>query len=174
MGWRGFAPAPIGIGGIVGWHLPSSLMIDRTKLGYAVRMFVGAAIAYGFSLLLHAPEAYWSLVTVFVVTQPHAAETFTASRDRVIGTLIGASFGLVAIELRRLGLPTVPLFAAALVPLTLISAVWPNLRISCVTLTIVFLVPAPGFGFTQPLYRIAEIVIGVLASLLVTWIWRSH
>ena len=138
------------------------------QLGHAMRMLAACALAYGTSQLLGLPEAYWSLITVVIVTQPDLPGTVTASRNRIFGTLIGAATGALAIVGREHGLPTLPLYAAGMVPLVLLTAAWQTLRLSCITFTIVFLAPASGPTFQLPMQRVAEIVIGTLAALVVS------
>jgi Fusaric acid resistance protein-like len=91
--------------------------------------------------------------------------TVTAGRDRIIGTLIGAAVGAVAILGREHGLPKLPLYVVGLVPLVLLTAAWQSLRLSCITFTIVLLAPAAGSSFALPMIRVIEIVIGTLAAL---------
>ena len=138
------------------------------QLGHALRMLAACALAYIVSWLFGLPEVYWSLVTVVIVTHPDLPSTVTAGRDRIIGTLIGAAVGALAILGREHGLPTLPLYVVGLVPLVLLTAAWQSLRLSCITFTIVFLAPAGGPSFALPMLRVIEIVIGTLAALLIT------
>ena len=103
-----------------------------------------------------------------IVTQPDLPSTVTASRDRIIGTLIGAAVGALAILGREHGLPTLALYAVGLVPLVMLTAAWQSLRLSCITFTIVFLAPAGGSSFALPMLRVIEIVIGTLAALFIS------
>jgi hypothetical protein len=87
------------------------------QVAHAARILAACALAFSVSWLLRLPEIYWSLVTVIIVTQPDLPSTVTASRDRIIGTLIGAAVGALAIIGREHGLSTLPLYAVGLVPL---------------------------------------------------------
>ncbi len=140
------------------------------QLGHAARILLACALAYGTSWLLGLPEGYWSLITVVIVTQPDLPGTVAASRNRFIGTLIGAAVGALAIVGRLHGLPALPLYVVGMVPLVLLTAAWQTLRLSCITLTIVVLAPAGGPTFTLPMQRVAEILIGTLAALLVSFV----
>lgn len=131
-------------------------------------------LAFGVSWLLNLPEGYWSLITVVIVTQPDLPGTVSASRNRIIGTLIGAAVGALAIVGRLHGLPSLPLYAAGMVPLLLLTAAWQTLRLSCITFTIVVLAPAGGPSFLLPMQRVAEIIIGTLAALLVSLGQMAH
>jgi uncharacterized membrane protein YccC len=139
------------------------------QLGHAGRIALACVVAYGASWLLGLPERYWSLITVVIVTQPDLPGTVAASRNRIIGTLIGAGVGALAIEGQRHGLAALlPLYVAGMVPLVLLTAAWQTLRLSCITFTIVVLAPAGGPTFMLPMQRVAEILIGTLAALLVS------
>jgi uncharacterized membrane protein YccC len=143
------------------------------ELAYAARILGGCILAYGTSRLLGISEGYWSLITVVIVTQPDLSGTVSASRNRIIGTLIGAAVGALALLGREHGLPTLPLYAAGLVPLVLLTAVRPTLRLSCITLTIVVLASGSGATIILPMQRVAEIIIGTLAALLVSLVHLS-
>jgi uncharacterized membrane protein YccC len=51
-------------------------------------------------------------------------------------------------------------------PLSILSAIKPSLRLSCITLIIVVLVPATGNPFSLPFERVIGILVGTLASLV--------
>ena len=135
-------------------------ILDRAHLWQTVRILAACALAYVGARLIGLSEDYWALVTAVVVTQPALPETLAAGRDRALGTLIGALVGLVVIAAGQWGASTFALFWVALVPLAILTAIKPNLRLSCVTLVVVVLVPAPGNPFARPLERVLEISRG--------------
>jgi len=143
-------------------------MIKSDYPRQAVRLVIACAIAYGGSRLIGLEEGYWALISAVVVTQPALGSTLFAGRDRVIGTIIGALAGLAVLWGAQLGMSSFILFWVALVPLAILTAVKPNLRLCCITLAIVVLVPATGAPYLRPLQRILEILIGTVASILVT------
>ena len=145
-----------------------SVRFTAATLHQAIRLLVACGLAAGAAWLLGVPEGYWTLITAVVVMQPDLSHTLTAGRDRVLGTLVGAAFGLVLIALRQQGWPTVPLFIAGLIPVALLTALWPALRLAGTTLVVVFLIPADGDPYTRPLFRVLDILIGVLACLAVS------
>jgi uncharacterized membrane protein YccC len=139
----------------------------RANLAQATRILAACALSYGASKLVGLPEGYWSLITVVVVTQPMLKETLAASRFRIVGTLIGAAAGLAVIAGVQAGLPLQPLFWGALLPLALLTAARPSLRVSCITLVILSLIPAPGPPLARAMDRVLEILLGVVASIAV-------
>jgi len=119
-------------------------------------------------------EGYWALITAVVVTQPSLDDTLAASRNRVLGTLIGAAVGCLVIEAALHGFSTQLLFWCALAPLALLTAVHHNLRLSCITLIVVVLIPSAGDPFVRPLDRVYGILLGTLASIVATAVLRDR
>ncbi len=120
-------------------------------------------------------EAGWALITAAIVTSNSVTGTWTAGRDQIVGTLIGAAAGTAAIGLTLLGWPKLPVFAVMLTPLALLAAARPTLRLTCVTLVVVFLFPSPGGPFERPFDRVVAILIGAATSLLVSYlVFRSR
>jgi uncharacterized membrane protein YccC len=134
----------------------------------AVRVLTACAIADGAAWLLGAPEPYWSLITAIVVMQPDISHTWTAGRDRVLATLVGATLGLLLIACQQQGLPKVPLFVAGLVPLAFLTASRPAMRMAGVTLVVVLLIPSAGNPYGRAFARVLNILLGAVACLLVS------
>lgn len=147
-------------------HLPGGKSLGAAQLWHAVRLLSACALAYGGAWLCGLHDRFWAMITAVVVTQPLLQATLAAGRDRVIGTVLGALVGLGVVLAVRHGWPRIPTFCAALVPLALITAVWPNMRLSCITLIVVVLVPADDLSFNRPIERVLEILLGTLASVL--------
>ena len=141
----------------------------RARAWQAVRILGACALAYGATGILGLPEGYWAVITTIVVTQADFGATLQAGRDRIFGTIIGASAGLLVIAASRQGFPLARLFWIALVPLAVLTAVKPNLRLSCVTLVVVVLVPSASQSlWYRPIDRIIEILIGTVASIVMS------
>jgi uncharacterized membrane protein YccC len=137
------------------------------------RLLAACALCYGIADFLGLKEEYWALITVVVVTQPEFGSTVAASRNRVIGTLVGAAAGFIVLEAAQRGMSSFALFWVALVPLAGLTAVWPNLRLSCVTLVVVVLIPSDGPPFERPLERVFGILIGTVVSVVVAAVLRE-
>ncbi len=143
-------------------------LMVRMRLWQAVRIVAACALAYVVTGLLALPEGYWSVITAIVVTQSDLGATLKAGRDRILGTMVGAAVGAVVIGLDAAGVLTLDeLFWLALVPLALLTAMRPNLRLSCVTLVVVVLVPAAS-TWHRPIDRVIEILVGSVASIVVS------
>ncbi len=146
--------------------------MKREYLWQAARTLAALGLAWGMTSLCGLKEGYWALITTVIVTQSDLPATLALGRDRFLGTILGALAGLLIIEAVKHGLPSVPLFWMALVPLVLISAVWPNMRIACIILIVLILVPSPSPDFGRPIARVAEILIGIVASIAATAVIR--
>jgi uncharacterized membrane protein YccC len=144
-------------------------------LRQAARTLVSVFLSDLVARLCGLGEPYWALITAVIVTSNSITSTWAAGRDQIVGTLIGALAGTAAIALTLMGLPKAPVFVAMLVPLALLAAAKPTLRLTCVTLIVVFLFPSPGNPFQRPFDRVAAILIGAGTSLLVSYlVFRSR
>ena len=139
------------------------------ELRQAVRTLVSVFLSDVVAQVLHLREPYWALITAVIVTQARISSTLEAGRDQIIGTLVGAVAGAGAIALSLAGLPKLPVFAVLLVPLALLAAFKPNLRLAGVTLVVVFLFPAQGGPFSRPVDRVLAILVGAVVSLAVSY-----
>jgi uncharacterized membrane protein YccC len=132
-----------------------------------LRILGACALAYTVTGMLALPDGYWAVITAVIVTQPGFSATVQAGRNRITGTIIGALAGFLVIEAVQRGWPLDPLFWAALVPLAILTAIKPELRLSCVTLVVMVLIPGSA-SWHRPLDRVVEILIGTLASIVVS------
>ena len=147
----------------------------RAWLRQAARTLASVFLSDVVARLCGLNEAGWALITAAIVTSTSVTSTWTAGRDQIVGTLIGAVAGTAAIGLSLLGYPKMPVFALMLVPLALLAAARPSLRLTCVTLVVVFLFPSPGNPFERPFDRVCAILIGAAVSLLVSYlVFRSR
>jgi uncharacterized membrane protein YccC len=133
------------------------------------RTLLGCTISYCGARLATLPELYWAVITtLIVVTQPSLNQAINTSRDQVIGACIGALVGVAGIVAVNAGFRPLAVFAVALVPLAALTAWRPTLRLACVTLVIVVLIPASGSPFERPIARVLEILIGAAAAFVAT------
>jgi uncharacterized membrane protein YccC len=143
-------------------------LLQPACLWQAARIFFACAISYGIATLMGFEEAYWAPISAVYVAQPELQATFAAARDRVVATLIGAVAGFGVLLAAQRGMHSSLLFWGAMIPLSILTAVRPNLRLSCTTLVILVLVPSTGPVFSRPLDRVFEIMLGTLVAVAVT------
>jgi hypothetical protein len=137
------------------------------------RTLIGCVLSYGAARLAMLPELYWAVITtLIVVTQPSLNQALTTGRDQIIGAVIGAIIGVLGLVAILRGMQPLVVFAIELVPLAALAAWRPTLRLACVTLVIVVLIPASGIGspFARPIDRVLEILIGAGAALVVAFL----
>ena len=147
----------------------------QPELRQSVRTLVSVLLSDLVAHALQLREPYWALVTAVIVTQARISSTIEAGRDQIVGTMIGAAAGACAIALELSGLPKLPVFTVLLVPIALLGAFRPNLRLAGVALVVTFLFPSDGGPFNRPVDRVLAILVGAAVSLLVSYlVFRSR
>ena len=134
------------------------------------------AVATTASLLLarlfRLPEIYWAAITTLVITQSSLGAAFSVSRQRFIGTVLGALLG--ALVATYFG-PTLIVFAVCILilgPLCFLLRVDRSAyRFGGVTLTIVLMIPRNTPPWQVAFHRFAEVSIGIVVALLFSLIW---
>jgi uncharacterized membrane protein YccC len=137
---------------------------NAAALRLCLRMTVAGLLAYVLAELFSLPQGYWAVFSAIIIMQASVGGSVKATIDRVIGTIGGAVAGgavgyFVPHEsVLSLGVA----LAIALVPLTLVAALWPNYRVAPLTAVIVLLTPgAQQLGSVDSaFYRIVEITLG--------------
>lgn len=139
----------------------------RTAVAAAVSLVVGRA----FSL----PEPYWAPISAMVVTQSTLGAAWTVSRERFVGTAVGASLG--ALLAPRLGSSAVAfglavfgigIFCAAL---HLEKAAY---RFAGITLAIVLLVARSSSAWVIAAHRFFEVSLGIAIALALAAVWQGR
>ena len=154
---------------------------NAAALRLCLRMTIAGLLAYVLAELFALPQGYWAVFSAIIIMQASVGGSIKATTDRLIGTIGGAVAGVAVAYLLphasvlSLGVALV----IALVPLTLLAALWPNYRIAPLTAVIVLL--TPGAQQLGPLnlafYRIVEITLGSFVGLgvsLVLLTARAH
>ncbi|MBB2200094.1 FUSC family protein [Gluconacetobacter tumulisoli] len=134
---------------------------------HAARLSVAVVVAYGLTILLGLPYAYWATMAVVVVMQPQAATTGPRMVERMLGSVAG---GIMAAILGA-SLP----MAATLLLIFPLAAATIALRSVNYTLFVLFLTPlfvlvtdlgSPGHGWGVALARAVDNVLGSVVGLL--------
>ncbi|HVJ09690.1 MAG TPA: FUSC family protein [Acidisarcina sp.] len=139
----------------------------RTLLVQGAKTGLAAGLCYWLSLRFGLHEGYWSAISAIIVLQSNVGSTVTASRDRFIGTAIGAVLGFLASPWQRH-----PAAYAVTILIALLACGLLNLknssRLAAVTITIVMLVERNGSHWTIALNRVIEVIIGIFVALAVS------
>jgi uncharacterized membrane protein YccC len=155
------------------FHHRFTAKLEGAETRRFARTLTGCVLSYGAARLATLPELYWAVITtLIVVTQPSLNQALSTGRDQIIGAVIGAILGVLGLFAILRGAQPLVVFAIELVPLAALAAWRPTLRLACVTLVIVVLIPATGTGspFERPIDRVLEILIGAGAALVVAFL----
>ena len=151
-----------------GTHQPGWLNQEKRRLLLlAAKTTFAAALCYWIANLIGMKDGYWGAITAIIVMQSNVGSTITASRDRLIGTLIGASFGAV---FSLLGDSLVPYILAVIVAMSACSLLGlkNSSRLAGVTVSILMLVHHGGSSWILPMHRVLEVLLGILVALAVS------
>lgn len=148
------------------------LAAHQRELVHAVRTTLATVASLLIARLFRLPESYWAPITTIVITQSSLGAAWSASRQRLAGTALGAAVGAL---LGTYLPPTVLTFAFGILLAGLICAVLgidrSAYRFAGITILIVALI-----AHTSPPWRIAidrfiEISIGIAVALALTVLW---
>ncbi len=133
----------------------------------ALKTAMAAGLCYWLAKLAGLQDGYWGSISAIIVMQSNVGSTVTASRDRLIGTLIGAAFGAVFSFLGEGLWPYLLAVIAAMVTCSLLG-LKNSSRLAAVTVTILMLVHRTGSNWTLPLHRVLEVLLGIVVALVIS------
>jgi uncharacterized membrane protein YccC len=141
---------------------------ERRRLAiHAVKTALAAALCWWLALRFGWTDGYWGSISAIIVLQSNVGATVTASRERLLGTLIGAvlgfSFSLVGV------LPWN--FIAAVLTAIIVCGLLGfrnSSRLAGVTIAIIMLVHKDGPRWELAATRVGEVIIGIVVALVVT------
>jgi uncharacterized membrane protein YccC len=146
--------------GLLSWER-RRLLIHAGKTALAATLCWWLALRFG----LH--DGYWGAISAIIVLQSNFGATITASRDRILGTLIGAIFGFAFSYFWVLPWNFILAVFLAVVVCGLLG-LRSSSRLAGVTITIVMLVQKTGSHRSVALDRVGEVVLGILVALAVS------
>ena len=149
----------------VSWVHPA-----RTALAAVASMLVAR--------LLRLPEPYWAPITTLVIAQSSLGAAWEVSKQRFLGTLLGAIVGSITAlsfgahsQLAWLVVAfTVGVFLLGLI-CQLVRVDRSGYRFGGVTLTIVLLIPRTAPAWTIAFHRFVEVSIGIAVALVSATLW---
>ena len=139
----------------------------RHLLIHAAKTALSAALCWWLALRFGLHDGYWGAISAIIVLQSNFGSTIAASRDRIIGTLIGALFGFSFSLFGSLPWNYILAVLAAVVVCGLLE-MRTSSRLAGVTITIVMLVQKTGSHWTVALDRVGEVFLGIVVALLVS------
>jgi uncharacterized membrane protein YccC len=153
---------------VQGGESQSFLNFERRRLLiHAAKTAFAAALCWWLALRFGLHDGHWGAISAIIVLQSNVGATVTASRDRLLGTLIGALFGFAFSLFGSLPWN----FILAVFCAIIVSGLF-NLRNSSrlagVTIAIIMLVPKAGPRWGLAIDRVSEVFLGIAVALAVT------
>jgi uncharacterized membrane protein YccC len=147
---------------------PGILSWERKRLLiHAAKTALAAALCWWLAQRFGWRDGYWGSISAIIVLQSDVGSTVTASRDRLLGTLIGAIFGFSFSLFGALPWNYILAVLAAVIVCGLLG-LRNSSRLAGVTVTIVMLVEKTGPRWSLALDRVSEVVLGIVVALVVT------
>jgi uncharacterized membrane protein YccC len=132
---------------------------------------VATCVCYWITLALGLKTGYWAAITCIVVCQSEVGATLVASRDRLIGTAIGALTGWGAVLVWHGHVAMFGLAVGVTIALCNILDLKTAGRLAGVTVAIVVLVQREGPAWQIAASRFLEVSLGVVVALVMTVIF---
>ncbi|HMG87535.1 MAG TPA: FUSC family protein [Terracidiphilus sp.] len=139
----------------------------KRLLIHAARTALAAALCWWIALQFGLQDGYWGAISAIIVLQSNFGATITASRDRILGTIIGAAFGF---GFSLFGVLPWNFILAVLSAVFLcgLLGLRSSSRLAGVTISIVMLVQKGGSHWVLALHRVGEVFLGILVAVAVS------
>jgi uncharacterized membrane protein YccC len=156
---------PDGYTPLLGW--------ERKRLViHAGRTALAASLCWWLALRLGLHDGYWGAISAIIVLQSNVGATIKASRDRILGTIIGAIFGFSFSLIGQIPWNYVAAVFLAVMVCGLIGF-RNSSRLAGVTVTIVMLVQSNS-PKAVALDRVIQVVLGLVVAVAVTILIFPH
>ena len=139
----------------------------RRLLIHAAKTALAAALCWAIALHFGLRDGYWGAISAIIVLQSNFGATITASRDRILGTLIGAAFGFTFSLFGTLPWNYILAVFLAVILCGLLG-LRNSSRLAGVTITIIMLVQTSGSHWLLALHRVGEVMLGIIVAILVS------
>jgi uncharacterized membrane protein YccC len=139
----------------------------RHLLLHAAKTALAAGLCWWLALRFGLHDGYWGAISAIIVLQSNFGSTITASRDRFLGTLIGAAFGFSFSLFWSLPWNYILALIAAMTVCGLLGF-RSSSRLAGVTITIVMLVQNASSHWAIALDRVSQVILGIIVALLVS------
>jgi uncharacterized membrane protein YccC len=145
--------------GLLSWE-------HRRLLIHAAKTAVAAWLCWWIALRFGMPDGYWGSLSAIIVLQSNFGSTITASRDRIIGTAIGALLGF-SFSLAG-SMPWNYIFAVFVsIVICGLLGLRSSSRLAAITITIVMLVQSTSHK-ALALTRVGQVLLGILVAVAIS------
>lgn len=139
----------------------------RRLVVHAAKTALAAALCWWLALRFGLHDGYWGAISAIIVLQSNFGATITASRDRILGTVIGAVFGFAFSLFGTLPWNYILAVLAAMI-LCGVLGLRSSSRLAGVTISIVMLVQSGGSHWRLALDRVGQVLLGIVVALAVS------
>jgi uncharacterized membrane protein YccC len=145
---------------------------QQREFAHALRTTIAAVASLLIGRLFRLPESYWAAITTIVVMQSTLGAAWTASRQRLAGTALGAAVGALLATYKP---ESAIAFGIGIFGTGIVCA-WLGIsrnayRYAGITVAIVVLISHAGPAWRIALHRFFEISVGIAVALAVTALW---
>jgi uncharacterized membrane protein YccC len=146
---------------------PRFLSWERGRLLiHAAKTALAAALCWWIASRFGLRDGYWAAISAIIVLQSNFGPTITASRDRILGTLIGTLVGFLFSLVGAVPWNYILAVFAAVVICGLLGF-RSSSRLPGVTITILMLVQS-GSHWAIALTRVGQVVLGIVVAVAVS------
>ena len=152
-----------------------NLSFSSNLFRHALRFTVAVVFAFSLGTILEIHNTYWILLTILVIMRPNYGLTKERSKDRIIGTLIGAAFAISIVLLTQ---NVIVYGTLAIVSLIFAFAlIQENYKFAAalITINVIFvysLINPNAFEVIQ--YRVVDTIIGATIAIVANYLlWPS-
>ncbi|AUC84225.1 hypothetical protein CW731_02435 [Polaribacter sp. ALD11] len=159
--------------------LIQNFSLSSTMFRHSFRLTISIVFAYLLGFIFEIQNAYWILLTIIVIMRPSYGLTKERSKDRIIGTLIGAiiAVGIVLIT-QNVIIYSVLAFISLILAFSLIQQNYKSAA-ALITISIIFvysLMNPNSFELIQ--YRVIDTIIGATIAVVANYIilpsWEAN
>ena len=151
---------PVADAGLLTWE-------RRRLLAHAAKTALAAALCWWLALRFGWRDGYWGSISAIIVLQSNVGATVSASRDRLLGTLIGAALGFAFSLFGALPWNFILAILVAIIVCGLLG-LRNSSRLAGVTIAIIMLVSKDGPRLELAADRVFEVIMGIIVALVVT------
>jgi uncharacterized membrane protein YccC len=139
----------------------------KRLLLHAAKTAAAAALCWWLALHFGLQDGYWGAISAIIVLQSNFGATISASRDRILGTLIGAVFGFAFSLFGVLPWNFILAVLSAVIVCGLLG-LRSSSRLAGVTICIIMLVHKSGTRWGLALERVLEVLLGIAVAIAIT------
>jgi len=151
--------------------LLQNLSLDSTMFRHSLRLTSAIIAAYLLGVVFDIQNTYWILLTIIVIMRPSYGLTKTRSKDRIIGTLIGAAIAVpIVLITQNMAVYSILAFVSLILAFSMIQLNYKSAA-ALITISIIFLyslINPDAFEVIQ--YRVIDTVIGSSIAIVANYV----